>query len=592
MATRKSEVEDYHFGNSSKILFRDTKKSYQIIGGDQNMTHTKIAFRRRWNTCDSNDSVLGSDTVLISWSIHPNDEIDKDLSNLYSEETIALPRIFHGQKYLLLQAPAQMEIPKGHNVHQWDVLMRNVIISNKTATQYWCKVFRNPPLPKKSHIVAYKPMILSNNTDLIHHMFLYECDVPPGFLDSYASSNQNGYPCYTDEMPSDWEKCITPVAIWVVGGGRKVFPDHIGLPIGPRQTYFMLEIHYRDPGPIPVIDNSGFRLYHTEELRPFDAGILMTGVKVTPLHLVPPGQMGYRSVGLCNDVCTNKLFPRMGIKIVSVLLHSHIPASSVRLRHVRGDGEMNPIVENNKYEYSHQVDQRLKEEVTVFPSDHLITECDYTTTDETSPAFGSRFSKEEMCSSFVTYYPRTNLSSCHSMTPVRHFFKALGIKSFYNVTMDDIETYVMKTISNSLHKMPSLPAMSIHDPDTDAVAKLVKILSRDNGLLKLTINEPNEFRGKNLSKYVESLPWADMLFTKSFESSLANGLQIVLCRFRNNKLAIAPNIESFPKFTELPERGTQECLLANGLEGSSSVSTKPVGILTSLLTLVYLFMYI
>ena len=56
-------------------------------------------------------------------------------------------------------------------------------------------------------------MILSNYTQLIHHMFLYECEAPPGFLDSYSSSNQNGYPCYGSEMPEDWEKCITPVRL-------------------------------------------------------------------------------------------------------------------------------------------------------------------------------------------------------------------------------------------------------------------------------------------------------------------------------------------------------------------------------------------
>ena len=142
-----------------------------------------------------------------------------------------------------------------------------------------------------------------------------------------------------------------------------------------------------------------------------------------------------------------QLFPLMGIKVVSVLLHSHVPTSSMRLRHIRGDNEINNIVENNKYQYEYQVNQRLKKEVTVFPSDHLITECDYITTNMESPEFGKKFLREEMCSSFVTYYPKTNLSSCHSMIPVRYFFKTIGIKSFYNVTMDDIEKYIMKISS-------------------------------------------------------------------------------------------------------------------------------------------------
>lgn len=91
---------------------------------------------------------------------------------------------------------------------------------------------------------------------------------------------------------------------------------------------------------------------------------------------------------------------------------------------------------------------------------------------------------------------------------------------------------------STIYKISMLPVLSILDPDADAIAKLLKTFSEENSLLKLVINEPNEFRGKNLGKYIESLPWDDMLFTKSFESSLARGLQIVLCRIRNNKLAI------------------------------------------------------
>lgn len=80
------------------------------------------------------------------------------------------------------------------------------------STQYWCKVFRSPPISKKNHIIAYEPMILSNSTGLVHHMFLYECDAPSGFLDSYASPHHNGAPCYSHEMPGDWENCVTPVS--------------------------------------------------------------------------------------------------------------------------------------------------------------------------------------------------------------------------------------------------------------------------------------------------------------------------------------------------------------------------------------------
>ncbi|KAL0274988.1 UNVERIFIED_CONTAM: hypothetical protein PYX00_002987 [Menopon gallinae] len=566
--TGKAHIEDYHFGNDSRSAVRDVEESYHLVGGEQNTTHTQIAFRRPWNTCDRNDALLGSDTLFVNWSIHPHDEM---LPNLFREDPDELSGVFYGEKSLLLKVPTQPQIPRGPHIHQWDVLMRNVVIDEKTTNKYWCKVFRTPPLPpRKSHIVAYEPMILSNFSNLIHHMILYECDAPPGFLDSYASSKHNGAHCYSSEMPNDWYTCVAPVAIWVVGGEQKVLPDHIGLPIGPRQTYFMLEIHYNNPDRRRAIDNSGFRLYHTEELRTFDAGVMYTGVTVTPLYLLPPDQEKYRSVGLCNDVCTSKVFPPMGIKIVSVLLHSHQSSRAMRLRHIRGNTELPHIVENNKFDVNYQVDRTLEQEVVVFPTDHLITECNYNTIDKKNPSMGTNSPREEICSSFALYYPRTDLASCHSMSPVRYFFKALGIKSFYNFTMDDIEKYVLKSGPLSSLGSPISPLSPFPVPNSVDLNSRIVNTGDDNVLLKLVISEPYEFKDRNLSSHLASLPWSDTLFTESFESSLAQGFKIVFCRLRNNQLAIVPNIESFPKFDELPPEVAEDCIQPNYLEANSA----------------------
>lgn len=54
---------------------KDAEDSYDLIGGEQNFTHTEIAFRRPWNTCDGDDSVLGV-SVTISFVLF------SDLTNL------------------------------------------------------------------------------------------------------------------------------------------------------------------------------------------------------------------------------------------------------------------------------------------------------------------------------------------------------------------------------------------------------------------------------------------------------------------------------------------------------------------------------
>lgn len=44
-----------------------------------------------------------------------------------------------------------------------------------------------------------------------------------------------------------------------------------------------------------------------------------------------------------------------------------------------------------------------------------------------------------MCLSFLTYYPRTQLTGCYSMTPVREFFETFGVYEFYSLNMNDVE---------------------------------------------------------------------------------------------------------------------------------------------------------
>jgi len=93
------------------------------------------------------------------------------------------------------------------------------------------------------------------------------------------------------------------------------------------------------------MDNSGVRVYYTEFLRPNDAGIMAVGMAVSPMHIVPPKQLAYRTASLCDKDCTNVIFPERGIKITSVLLHAHMASRQLKLRHVRHDQEMATIAQ-------------------------------------------------------------------------------------------------------------------------------------------------------------------------------------------------------------------------------------------------------
>lgn len=84
-------------------------------------------------------------------------------------------------------------------------------------------------------------------------------------------------------------------------------PEHVGIPVAEHgeSSYYMLEVHYNNPSMKRVIDSSGVRLYLTPKFRPQEASILVTGVAVSPLHLVPPRQKEYATAGYCTPNCTN-----------------------------------------------------------------------------------------------------------------------------------------------------------------------------------------------------------------------------------------------------------------------------------------------
>jgi hypothetical protein len=57
---------------------------------------------------------------------------------------------------------------------------------------------------------------------------------------------------------------------------------------------------------------------------------------------------------------------------------------------------------------------------------------------------GGYSTKQEMCLAFVTYYPRTPLASCFSMTPVPFFFETFGVQQFLDYNMEGVEKIFLK----------------------------------------------------------------------------------------------------------------------------------------------------
>lgn len=103
------------------------------------------------------------------------------------------------------------------------------------------------------------------------------------------------------------------------------------------------------------------------------------------------------------------MFPDEGINIVSVSVHTHVNGRNVKLSQIRNGTELKRIVDDNYYDYKYQEVRQLENETKVLPGDFMILECSYNTEHMKRPTLGGYSLHEEICLSFVTYYPKIEL---------------------------------------------------------------------------------------------------------------------------------------------------------------------------------------
>lgn len=528
---------------------QDDTQNYHVINGNQNGTHTYVEFKRLIETCDPYDMPFSDDTIKVLWSFGNVDPIHGNLDG-------------HGQNrgakslHLLNPVFRKQSITNNKETHQWDITVNNVTVESTTDTLYWCKIMSIPKLTAKHHIVGYEPLITrvsKSHETVVHHMTLFECSTK-----SYPSSDSaswdvwvrsSGTVCNSNLLtPRDWDSCSTPVAVWSIGASGQFLPAHVGIPMGGPSgaKYYMLEIHYDNPNGLKAVDHSGFRIHYTPQLRANDGGIIISGVSISDTQIIPPGQKLYRNVGICGPSCSNVLFPDDGIKIISGTLHSHRAGRKMSLRHVRGGKELERIIEDDNYDYKYQQFHQLANETVVLPGDYIITDCAYETVHRKRATFGGYSTKQEMCLSFITYYPKIELAGCYSMTPVREFFEMFGIYQFYSLSMTDVENLFLYN-GNLLDYLPN----TIYGKTTNSHANMTaeEMAIEDSLLNKLLISDPVEFHDRTFLSHINQLPWSEPLFTKRLEQAVITGKHMTFCRVSNESMSIPSEIIRYPNFT-------------------------------------------
>lgn len=383
----------------------DSQQDWHLISGTEQGGYTTITMIRKLDTCDDDDFPISTGTTRLIYSYSPTDP--------GSDNNIGYHGNTRGTKSILLLDPPAQETNDNSlpaDVSTIEFLNNNYSVPSADTT-YSCTIWKLPPLQGKHHLIRYEPVIQKGHEHLVHHIVVYFCSQP--ISDSLVGTQHN---CYHNR-PQEFRSCSLTFLAWAIGGTTFNYPAHVGYSLGTSDDplYFKMETHYDNVNlRSDFVDNSGLRMYVTKQIRQYDAGMLEVGVNVDAYQIIPPYSDSFLSRGYCHENCLSEMLGDGEIHIFADLLHAHLIGKSLSTRIVRNGVELPPLLEDKNYDFDYQEQRLLKEERTIKKGDSLITDCYYDSSQRTKVTYGGLSSREEMCLSFLLYYPRKPLTACLS----------------------------------------------------------------------------------------------------------------------------------------------------------------------------------
>uniref|UniRef100_A0A8C5QVA4 Dopamine beta-hydroxylase n=1 Tax=Leptobrachium leishanense TaxID=445787 RepID=A0A8C5QVA4_9ANUR len=372
-------------------IHNDSQQDYQLLMAQQAPEGLYIVFKRAFSTCDPHDYLIEDGTVHLVYAVLENPFTSISDINVSAIRNKGLQRV-------QLLKPEREHLPTlPPDVRSLVVQAPDVLVPNQETT-YWCYISELPKNFTKHHIVMYEPVITKGLEGVVHHIQVFQCSFDDETIPHFSG------PCDSKMKPEKLKHCRRVIAVWTMGAEPFYYPEDAGLAFGgPGSSRFLrLEVHYHNPLILKgLIDSSGIRLYYTPTLRKFDAGIMELGLVYTPLMAIPPFQKHFVLSGYCTDQCTNVALPPKGIHVFASQLHTHLAGTSVSIMLIREGREVEVLNEDKHFS-------------THFQGDGLVTSCSYNTEDRRSATVGGYSITDEMCGSYIHYYPRTELELCKS----------------------------------------------------------------------------------------------------------------------------------------------------------------------------------
>lgn len=246
------------------------------------------------------------------------------------------------------------------------------------ADHYVCYGF-DTDSSQKRHVIAGAARI--DNTKVVHHVLLYQAD---------QAVSGTPAPCGAGGG-AGWRL----VTGWAPGGKNFELPPEAGFAEEIGKTHWAIQIHYNNAqGLVGEVDETGYDLCTTDQLRPNDADILATGT----VQIAIPPRSTY-------EVTCDLAFPKGygTINVVSSWAHMHKLGRAEYAKRVRG-GQETTLLDAPTYDFSIGAGANAVK-VDLTSGDTIRTMCRWQNGGDTSVSFGEATS-DEMCFAFLTYYPK------------------------------------------------------------------------------------------------------------------------------------------------------------------------------------------
>ena len=283
-----------------------------------------------------------------------------------------------------------------------------------TRTTYMC-IIKKAPADTKYHV--YGARLIGEGRGVVHHndLYLLNGDHPPP---------------YPVDVPYDCTKDVAGnYGMLMYESTHQVFTSppsktyqtvDAALPVGKGfAEYMMLEVHFENiDGTTGYHDAIGYNLTLSPTLRKHDVGVMVLGagttnpnVNITSALAIPPGLEKFDYFDYCPRRCTRRLLPDK-VNILFLRLHMHVLGQSMEVSVLRGgnSSRRETIASLRHYDFTNQQGMGFwPPGLPLTAGDSLVTRCTYDSSSKnTTTKWGLSGTVDEMCFSFVYYYPAPN----------------------------------------------------------------------------------------------------------------------------------------------------------------------------------------